>query len=343
MNQAGLSRLFPIQALHLRSSILCCCISSPSCIPSRQFSIKFGSHSELARKEDQVPLEVIAGHCAHLKNRLSTAESGFGSLASRRPLIMGIINVTPDSFSDGGLCASTEDALRHAACLIEQGADWLDIGGESSRPGSIPVDMEEELRRIIPVVEALASMDVSVSVDTSKPEVMRAAIRAGAAMINDVNALRVPGALEAVAAGGVAACLMHMQGEPRSMQADPRYDDVVAEVKGFLRQRLAAALAAGIQRDRLVIDPGFGFGKTHDHNIELLRHLDRFSDLGVPMLVGLSRKAMLGKMTGRNVGDRLHASVAAALLAVIKGAGIVRVHDVKATRDALAVYNAVNT
>jgi dihydropteroate synthase len=162
-------------------------------------------------------------------------------------------------------------------------------------------------------------------------------------MINDINALRAAGALEAVAAGGVMACLLHMQGEPRSMQADPRYDDVVAEVKGFLRQRLDAALAAGIQRDRLVIDPGFGFGKTHDHNIELLRHLDRFSDLGVPVLVGLSRKAMLGKMTGRNVGDRLHASVAAALLAVIKGAGIVRVHDVKATRDALAVYNAVNS
>ncbi|SFN62042.1 dihydropteroate synthase [Nitrosospira briensis] len=347
MNQAGSSRLFLIQALqpafeHAEFSLpyffpFCC-------IPSRQFrKIKFGRHSEHAKKEDQVSLEVIGGHSAHLKNRHPAAEPGFDSLASRRPLIMGVINVTPDSFSDGGLCASTEDALRHAACLIEQGADWLDIGGESSRPGSMPVDMAEELRRVIPVVEALSSMDVPVSVDTSKPEVMRAAIRAGAAMINDVNALRAAGALEAVAAGGVSACLMHMQGEPGSMQADPRYDDVVAEVKGFLRQRLDAALAAGIQRDRLAIDPGFGFGKTHDHNIKLLRHLDRFSDLGVPVLVGLSRKAILGKMTGRNVGDRLHASVAAALMAVIKGAGIVRVHDVKATRDALAVYNAVNS
>ncbi|WP_097066667.1 dihydropteroate synthase [Nitrosovibrio sp. Nv4] len=254
---------------------------------------------------------------------------------------MGIVNVTPDSFSDGGLCASTESALRHAVRLIEQGADWLDIGGESTRPGSMPVDVEEELRRIIPVVEALAGMGVPVSVDTTKPEVMHAAIKAGAAMINDVNALRSPGALEAVAAGGAAACLMHMQGEPRNMQINPQYNDVVAEVKEFLQQRLNAAQAAGIMRERLVIDPGFGFGKTQEHNIQLLRHLDCFSDLGVPVMVGLSRKAMLGKITGNEAIDRIHASVAAALLAVAKGAGIVRVHDVKATRDALAVYNAV--
>ncbi|MDN5837054.1 MAG: dihydropteroate synthase, partial [Nitrosospira sp.] len=182
---------------------------------------------------------------------------------------MGIVNVTPDSFSDGGLCASTESAVRHAVHLIEQGADLLDIGGESTRPGSILVSMEEELRRTIPVVQALVGMNTPVSVDTSKPEVMRAAIKAGAAMINDVNALRAPGALEAVAEGGVAACLMHMQGDPRSMQADPQYRNVVAEVKDFLQQRLNAARAAGIPCEKLIIDPGFGFGKTLQHNIEL--------------------------------------------------------------------------
>ncbi|MDN5752219.1 MAG: dihydropteroate synthase [Nitrosospira sp.] len=255
---------------------------------------------------------------------------------------MGIVNVTPDSFSDGGLCASTESAVRHAVHLIEQGADLLDIGGESTRPGSILVSMEEELRRTIPVVQALVGMNTPVSVDTSKPEVMRAAIKAGAAMINDVNALRAPGALEAVAEGGVAACLMHMQGDPRSMQANPQYRDVVAEVKDFLRQRLNAAQAAGIPCEKLMIDPGFGFGKTLEHNIELLRHLDRFTELGVPVMVGLSRKSMLGEITGNPVNDRIYASVAAAVLARAGGAGILRVHDVKATRDALAVYNAVH-
>lgn len=254
---------------------------------------------------------------------------------------MGIVNVTPDSFSDGGRYVSTENALHHALQLIEQGADLLDIGGESTRPGSNQVSAEEELRRIMPLVEALVERNVSVSVDTSKPEVMRAAIDAGAAMINDVNALKAEGALEAVAAGGVAACLMHMQGEPRNMQAQPHYDDVVAEVKDFLRQRLNAAIAAGIPRERLVLDPGFGFGKMLEHNIELLRHLDQFLDLDAPLLVGLSRKSMLGKITGNEVSDRVYASVAAALLAVAKGASILRVHDVKATRDALAVYNAV--
>jgi dihydropteroate synthase len=266
----------------------------------------------------------------------------FVDASSRNPLIMGIVNVTPDSFSDGGLFNSFEHALQHAMQLVDQGADWLDVGGESTRPGSVPVDMEEEIRRVIPVVEALVAMKQSVSVDTSKPEVMRAAIRAGATMINDVNALRARGALEAVAAGGVAVCLMHMQGEPRSMQNNPQYDDVVIEVRDFLSQRLNAALKAGISHERLIIDPGFGFGKTQTQNIQMLRHLDRFCDLGVPVMVGLSRKSMLGKITGTEVNDRLHASVAAALLAVSKGAGIVRVHDVKATHDALAVYNAVN-
>ncbi|HEV7928679.1 MAG TPA: dihydropteroate synthase [Nitrosospira sp.] len=267
----------------------------------------------------------------------------FGSVFSCRPLVMGIVNVTPDSFSDGGLFNSLEHALQHAAQLIEHGADWLDVGGESTRPGSMPVDVEEEIRRVIPVVEALVGMNQPVSVDTSKPEVMQAAISAGATMINDVNALRAPGALEVVAAGGVAACLMHMQGEPRSMQSNPQYRDVVIEVRDFLSQRLNAALEVGIPHERLIIDPGFGFGKTQTQNIQMLRHLDRFCDLGVPVMVGLSRKSMLGKITGtEEVNDRLHASVAAALLAVSKGAGIVRVHDVKATRDALAVYNTVN-
>lgn len=266
----------------------------------------------------------------------------FVSASSRKPLIMGIVNVTPDSFSDGGLFNTLEHSLQHAVQLVNHGADWLDVGGESTRPGSVPVDLEEEIRRVIPVVEALVAMKQSVSVDTSKPEVMRAAIRAGATMINDVNALRAPGALKAVAAGGVAACLMHMQGEPRSMQSDPRYDDVVIEVRDFLSQRLNAALEAGIPHERLIVDPGFGFGKTQTQNIQMLRHLDRFCDLGVPVMVGLSRKSMLGKITGTEVNNRLHASVAAALLAVSKGAGIVRVHDVKATHHALAVYNAVN-
>jgi dihydropteroate synthase len=258
-----------------------------------------------------------------------------------RPLIMGIVNVTPDSFSDGGLYISAEDALHHALQLIEQGADLLDIGGESTRPGSNQVSVEEEMLRIMPVVEALVKRNIPVSVDTSKPEVMRAAIAAGAGMINDVTALRAEGALEAVAAGGAAACLMHMQGEPHNMQVQPHYNNVVMEVKEFLQQRLDAAVAAGIPRERLVIDPGFGFGKTLEDNIELLRHLERFKDMNVPLMVGLSRKSMLGKITGSEVGDRVHASVAAALLAVAKGASIVRVHDVKATRDALAVYNAV--
>lgn len=254
---------------------------------------------------------------------------------------MGVINVTPDSFFDGGLYASTESAICHATRMREEGADLLDIGGESTRPGGDPVGVAEELRRIVPVVQALASMNIPVSVDTSKPEVMSAAIAAGAVMINDVNALQAPGALEVVAAGNVAACLMHMQGEPRSMQTNPQYGDVVVEVKDFLQRRLNAAQAAGIPLMRLVIDPGFGFGKTLEHNLELLRHLDHFIDMGVPVLAGLSRKSMLGKLTGHAVGDRIHASVAAALLAAVKGARILRVHDVKATRDALAVYNAV--
>lgn len=258
-----------------------------------------------------------------------------------RPLVMGIVNVTPDSFSDGGLFASVDSALEHARRLVEDGADILDVGGESTRPGAESVPAEEELRRVLPVVEALAHGAVPVSVDTWKPEVMREAIRSGASMINDVNALLAPGALDAVAASDVGACLMHMKGSPKTMQIDPRYDDVLAEVLDFLRERVASAEAAGISRARIVVDPGFGFGKTVAHNLTLLRRLGDFGSLGVPVLAGLSRKSILGTITRRSVGDRVHSSVAAALMAVCKGARIVRVHDVRATREALEIYGAV--
>lgn len=263
-------------------------------------------------------------------------------LSLERPLIMGVVNVTPDSFSDGGLFIDPKRAVAHARQLIEEGADILDIGGESSRPGSAPVTLDEERRRVLPVLEALAPGNVPVSVDTRKPGLMREAIAAGAAMINDVSALAAPGALEAVAASPVAVCLMHMQGEPGTMQMNPGYQDVVREVRDFLAQRAAAAEAAGIARNRIVVDPGFGFGKTAEHNLALLRELREFRPLGGALMAGLSRKAMLGKLTGRGPQERVHASVAAALLAVQNGAHIVRVHDVAATRDALAVWNAVN-
>jgi dihydropteroate synthase len=263
------------------------------------------------------------------------------SLTLERPLIMGVVNVTPDSFSDGGRFFGTQQALEHARVLIEEGADILDIGGESSRPGAEPVGLDEELRRVMPVLEQLAQMPVPVSVDTCKPEVMRRAIAAGAAMVNDINALREPGALEAVAQGQAAVCLMHMQGAPRSMQRNPQYEDVVAEVTAFLAQRVEAAQQAGIARERIVIDPGFGFGKSTGHNLELLQGLSTIAGLGQPVLVGLSRKSLFGKITGKPVADRISASVAAALLAVERGAALVRVHDVAATRDALLVLNAI--
>jgi dihydropteroate synthase len=259
-----------------------------------------------------------------------------------RPLVMGIINVTPDSFSDGGLNASPRLAADFAERLIADGADILDVGGESTRPGAQPVGPEEELDRVMPVLESLRGSPVPVSVDTYKPEVMRAAIAAGASMVNDVNALRAPGALQAVAGSDAAVCLMHMQGEPRTMQDNPQYGDVVAEVREFLAERVRAAERAGISRERIVADPGFGFGKRTEHNLALLRRLEALGGLGVPLLVGLSRKSVLGGITRREVGERVHASVAAALLAVAKGAAIVRVHDVRATRDALAVWSAVN-
>lgn len=262
-------------------------------------------------------------------------------LSLARPLLMGVINVTPDSFSDGGLYLTTAAAVAHARQLIGEGADLLDIGGESTRPGAEPVTLDEERRRVLPVLEALADAGVPLSVDTQKPELMREAVAAGVAMINDVNGFQAPRALDAVAGGNCAICIMHKQGSPQTMQQAPQYADVVIEVRDYLQQRIAAAERAGIPRERLVVDPGFGFGKTLDHNLELLRRLDEIAAPGVPVLAGLSRKSMIGTLTGRNAGDRVSGSVAAALLAVQRGAAIVRVHDVAATRDALAVWNAV--
>ena len=268
-------------------------------------------------------------------------QCGRFKLSLERPLVMGVVNITPDSFSDGGMFADTAQAIAHAQRLIGEGADILDLGGESTRPGAAPVSLEVERRRVLPVLEAVASGGVPVAVDTRKPELMREAIAAGAAMINDVTALSGPGALAAVARAPVAVCLMHMQGDPATMQANPDYRDVVREVRDFLAQRVAVAEAAGIARNRIVVDPGFGFGKTVEHNLALLRSLREFASLGGALLAGLSRKAMLGRLTGREPLERVHASVAAALLAIQNGAHIVRVHDVAATRDALAVWNAV--
>lgn len=266
---------------------------------------------------------------------------GSFSLPLTRPLIMGIVNLTPDSFSGDGLASSSRKAIEQAWRQIEDGADLLDVGAESSRPGALPTPLDEELRRLLPVLEGLAGCPVPLSVDTYKPEVMCSALANGASMINDIFALRMPGALEAVADSPCAVCLMHMLGEPLHMQKGPQYRDVVGEVRAFLTARVAAARSAGIAGERLVVDPGFGFGKTLEHNLELLRHLSEVSPNGLPLLAGISRKSMLGAITSRPVEHRLAASVAAALLAVQGGARIVRVHDVAATRDALAVLTAV--
>jgi len=271
----------------------------------------------------------------------SVLKLGRFSLPLERTLIMGILNVTPDSFSDGGKYANRQQALDHASRLLEEGADILDIGGESSRPGAEPVTFEEELRRVMPVLEALVELPVPVSVDTCKPQVMRRALAAGATMINDIFALRAPGAMEAVAETTAAVCLMHMQGEPRTMQRAPHYRDVVGEVEAFLTERAAAAVAGGIGRDRIVLDPGFGFGKTPQHNLELIRALPRLCAAGFPLLAGLSRKGLFGKIVGREAMERVHASAAGALLAAQRGASIVRVHDVAATRDCLLVLRAI--
>lgn len=259
-----------------------------------------------------------------------------------RPRILGIVNVTPDSFSDGGAHASAQAAIEHGLKLVEAGADALDIGGESTRPGADAVPLDVELARVLPVIEGLArATNVPLSIDTFKPEVMRAAVAAGAGLINDICALTQDGALEAAAALGVPVILMHMQGEPRTMQDAPQYDDVVGQVRRFLADRLFACELAGIPKSRLVVDPGFGFGKNLDHNLHLLARLEAFADLGVPLLAGLSRKRMLGEITGRDVGDRVAASVAAHLIAAQRGAMLLRVHDVAPLRDALALWQAL--
>ncbi|MDQ5769429.1 dihydropteroate synthase [Thiothrix subterranea] len=257
--------------------------------------------------------------------------------------VMGILNVTPDSFSDGGRFHARDRALQHVEQMLSEGVDIIDVGGESTRPGAASVSVVEELERVIPVIAAIRErFDVPLSVDTSKPEVMLAAVGAGADLINDVCALQQPGALIACAPLTVPICLMHMQGQPRTMQQSPHYDDVVQDVSQFFQERIAACETAGIARQRLILDPGFGFGKTLSHNVDLLRRLTAFSDLGLPILVGLSRKSMIGTLLdNRPIERRLHGSVAGAVIAAMQGANIVRVHDVGATVDALKIVNAV--
>lgn len=272
-----------------------------------------------------------------------TLRAGAHSRVLDRPLIMGVLNVTPDSFSDGGRFDNLADALAHGRDMVAAGADIIDVGGESTRPGSPGVPLEVELQRVVPLLKALrAALDVPLSIDTSKPRVMREAVAAGASMINDVNALRAPGALQAAIESDAAVCLMHMRGVPRSMQERPEYRDVVEEVEEFLSARAQAVLVGGGAPERIVLDPGFGFGKTLEHNRALFRALPRFAALGYPLLVGVSRKAMIGSLLGdRPVDERMIGSVTAALLAVQAGAHIVRVHDVRETADALAIHAAL--
>ncbi|MCG7912271.1 MAG: dihydropteroate synthase [Candidatus Thiodiazotropha lotti] len=260
-----------------------------------------------------------------------------------QPQVMGILNLTPDSFSDGGRFTARDAAIKHAMQMIDEGAAIIDVGGESTRPGAQPVTAQQEMDRVIPLIETLAGeIPLPISVDTSKAEVMREAVSAGAGMINDVMALRDSGALEAAAEAAVPVCLMHMQGEPRTMQCNPHYDDVVDDVKTFLQQRLDACVASGIPQDRLIVDPGFGFGKTLPHNLALLDGLQNLEQLGVPLLVGISRKSMIGALLGeRAVEERLYGSLAAAVMAAMKGSAILRVHDVQATVDALKIVSAV--
>ena len=259
-----------------------------------------------------------------------------------RPHVMGIVNVTPDSFSDGGQFSAADAAIAHALKLVEEGAGILDIGGESTRPNATPVSLQEELDRVIPVIEALAKqVNIPMSIDTYKPQVMQAAIQAGASMVNDVRALQEAGALEVVVNSNVGVCLMHMQGTPQTMQDNPQYDDVVIDVKAFLEGRLRASIHAGVGAERILLDPGFGFGKTRAHNIALIQQLESFTELGQPLLVGLSRKSVLGQVTGNDVDTRLYASVAASVISAMKGAKILRVHDVKATVEALKVVTAI--
>ena len=271
------------------------------------------------------------------------AESIRAAAAAERILVMGIVNVTPDSFSDGGRFDSLEKALAQARRLASEGADILDIGGESTRPGAEPVDARAEIERVVPVIKAVrAELDIPVSIDTMKGEVMRAAVDAGAEMINDVNGLRDPDALTAAVETGVPTCIMHMQGEPRTMQQQPEYDDVVEDLRLYFRERIDTCLAAGMREHNLVLDPGFGFGKSLAHNLDLLDRFGRFREFGLPLLAGISRKSMLGRITGREAADdRVAASVAAGVLAAERGADILRVHDVAETADAVKLIHAM--
>ncbi len=265
-----------------------------------------------------------------------------GRLNLEIPVVMGILNITPDSFSDGGRFLARDDALAQAEAMLQSGASIIDVGGESTRPGAQQVSAAEEIERVVPIIEAIHNMtDAPVSIDTSKADVMRAAVEAGAAMVNDVRALREAGAVAAAADLGVVVCLMHMQGNPRTMQEEPHYEDVTLDVRDFLASRIETCIDAGIDRERMVIDPGFGFGKSYRHNVELLMNLRQLTDLGQPLMVGLSRKSMLGEMTGRDTGDRIPASIAAAVIAVQAGADILRVHDVAETVEALKVTQAI--
>lgn len=260
------------------------------------------------------------------------------------PKVMGILNVTPDSFSDGGRFSRRDAALRHAESMVNAGAAIIDIGGESTRPGAPTVSAHEEIERVAPIVEAIgAELDIIVSVDTSTPEVMREVARLGAGLINDVRSLRREGALEAAAESGLPVCLMHMRGEPGTMQNDPRYQDLMGEVKEFLGERMRACAAAGISSEKIVLDPGFGFAKTLKHNLSLFRYMEGLHSFGRPLLVGVSRKSMIGQTLGREVGERLYGSLALAALAVVKGAHIVRVHDVAETVDVVRMIDAVQT
>ena len=269
---------------------------------------------------------------------------GIFQLNLNRPHVMGIVNVTPDSFSDGGQFSQTQLAVEHALKLAQEGADILDIGGESTRPNATPVSLQQELDRVIPVIERLAKqVRIPLSIDTYKPQVMQAAIAAGASMVNDVCALQQAGALEIIAKGNVGVCLMHMQGTPKTMQIDPQYTDVVTEVKSFLMARFETCTQVGIDKSRILFDPGFGFGKTRAHNIALIKDLSQLATIGQPLLVGLSRKSVLGQMTGNDVDARLYASIAAAVVSAMQGAKIIRVHDVKATVEALKVVTALQT
>lgn len=275
------------------------------------------------------------------RRQQAVLQCGRFELSLDRPLLMGIVNLTPDSFSDGGRHLDPRAAIDAGLAMVEQGADILDLGAESTRPGAATVEPAEEIRRLLPVIEGLSACGVPLSVDTRKPEVMREVLAAGADMINDIAGFATPAAIEAVAASRCGLCVMHMQGEPGTMQQAPAYEDVVAEVQDWLRERVVALGAAGVEATRIVLDPGIGFGKTVDHNLQLLEALDEFAVFGMPLLIGVSRKSLIGALTGRPVDGRLAGSLAAALAAVARGAKIVRVHDVPETRDALRVWQAI--